>query len=156
MKELDARPSPLRYPSEMPTSSVSGEISAAMSSLHGIMATSAVTTVSGRGLSVAARSVRPKYMAHITVASSLPETRTSPLALEQCYWLDRGLKRGMNVIMIRTVTSMQLMLFRRFVRSSALLHQRKAKAQLPTICLKGTRWRESGMETEYVSKIYRY
>ena len=149
-------PIALRYPSGMPTSLVSGAISAAMSSLLGTMATSAVTTVNGRGLSVVVRPVRPKSMAHITVASSPPETRTSPLALEQCCWLDRELKRGMSVIMIRTAISMLPMLFRRFVISSAPLHQRKAKAQLPTICLKGTRWRESEMKVEYVPKIYRY
>ena len=32
-----------------------------------------------------------------TVVSSPPETRTSPLALAQCCWLDRELKRGMSV-----------------------------------------------------------
>ena len=83
-------------------------------------------------------------------ASSPPETKISPLALARCYWLARELKRGMSAIMIHTVTSTPLMLFRRFVISSAPPHRRKVKAQLPMICLKGTRWRESEMATEYV------
>ena len=58
--------------------------------------------------------------------------------------------------MIRTVTSTPLMLFPRFVIFLMPLHRHKVKAQLPTICLKETRWRESEMKAEYVSKIYRY